>query len=222
MFNNIFNKNQPDFWKSYKALFKNTLSQNLDEVRFIVFDTETTGLDIVNDRILSIGAISVFSGKLDIGDSLEIYLKQKIFKAESVEIHGILKEGSIEKHTEEEAIISFLKYIENGILVAHHAAFDIAMINAGLRRMGLPKLKNKVLDTGVLFKKTTLCEDKNKIYSLDYLSGIFKFRNHDRHTSSGDAFLTGMILLKILSNLKGKQDVKLNDLFFNSDRRGLL
>lgn len=222
MFGNIFNKNFPDFWKDYKIHFNSVLCQNLDEVRFIVFDTETTGLDIVDDRILSIGAVSIYNGRLDVGDSLEVYLKQEVFKAESVEIHGILKEGSINKKLEEESIISFLKYIKNGVLVAHHAAFDIAMINAALKRMGLPKLKNKVLDTGVLYKKTSLCKDKTKHYSLDYLSDVFRLKNHDRHTASGDAFLTGMILLKTLSNLKSKREVLLNDLFFNSDRRGLL
>jgi len=96
------------------------------------------------------------------------------------------------------------------------------MINAGLKRMGLPKLKNKVLDTGILFKKTNLCKNKEKHYSLDHLSDIFNLKKHDRHTASGDAFLTGLIFLKIISNLKKSRNIKLKDLFFNSDRRGLI
>jgi DNA polymerase-3 subunit epsilon len=222
MFSSIFNKHKPDFWKEYNDHFKNNPSQYIDEVRFIVFDTETTGLDINIDRILAIGAISILKGKMDVGDSLELYLKQEIFNVDTVEIHGILKEGNTVKHTEQEAIISFMEYAKNAVLVAHHAAFDVAMINAGLKRMGLPKLKNKVLDTGILYKKTALCKDKSKHYSLDYLSNQFKLKKHDRHTASGDAFLTGLIFLKILSNIKKSRNIKLNDLFLNSDRRGLL
>ena len=222
MFSRIFNKNKTEFWKDYNDHFKNKLSQQIDEVRFIVFDTETTGFDINSDRILAIGAISIFKSKMDVGDSLEIYLKQEIFNVDSVEFHGILKEGNTVKHTEKEAIISFLEYAKNAVLVAHHAAFDVAMINAGLKRMGLPKLKNKVLDTGILYKKTDLCKDKAKHFSLDYLSKQFKLKKHDRHTASGDAFLTGLIYLKIISNLKTSRSIKLNGLFFNSDRRGLL
>jgi len=222
MFSRISNKKKTEFWKDYNDHFKNKSSQQIDEVRFIVFDTETTGLDINSDRILAIGAISIFKSKMDVGDSLEIYLKQEIFNADSVKIHGILKEGNTFKHTEKEAIISFLEYAKNAVLVAHHAAFDVAMINAGLKRMGLPKLKNKVLDTGILYKKTDLCKDKTKHFSLDYLSKQFMLKKHDRHTASGDAFLTGLIFLKILSNLKKSRNLKLNDLFFNSDRRGLL
>ncbi|MGB5498244.1 MAG: 3'-5' exonuclease [Maribacter sp.] len=212
----------PEFWKDYKAHFKNKPPQRIDEVRFIVFDTETTGLDIDIDRILAIGAISIYKSEMDVADSLELYLEQEIFNADSVEIHGILKEGNMVKQTEKEAIISFLEYVKNAVLIAHHAAFDVAMINAGLKRMGLPKLKNKVLDTGILFKKTNLSKNKEKHYSLDQLSDAFNLRKHDRHTASGDAFLTGLIFLKIISNLKKSRNTKLNDLFFNSDRRGLL
>ena len=222
MFSRIFNKNKPDFWKDYIDHFKKKPSQQINEVRFIVFDTETTGLDMNIDRILAIGAISIFESKMDVGDSLEIYLKQEIFNVDSVEIHGILKEGNTVKHTEQEAIISFLEYTKNAVLVAHHAAFDVAMINSGLKRMGLPKLKNKVLDTGILFRKTNLCKNKEKHYSLDQLCDNFNLKKHDRHTASGDAFLTGLIFLKIISNLKKSRNIALNDLFFNSDRRGLL
>ncbi len=222
MFNRLFKRNFPDYWNSYIGHFATKHQNEISTARFVVFDTETTGLDIIDDRILSIGAIAINNGKMDVGDSLELYIKQDIFKAETVEIHGILKEGGILKATEEEAIIAFLNYIRDAILVAHHAAFDVSMINGVLSRMGLPKLKNKVLDTGILFKKTNLCESKEKHYSLDQLSDTFNLKKHDRHTASGDAFLTGLIFLKIVSNLKNSRKLKLKDLFFNSDRRGLL
>ncbi len=222
MFNRIFNRNLPNYWNNYIKYFKTKKQKEISTTRFVVFDTETTGLDVVNDRILSIGAIAINNVKMNVGDSIELYVKQDVFKADTVKIHGILKEGKIVKESEEEAIIAFLDYIKDGILVAHHAAFDVAMINRGLARMGLPKLKNKVLDTGILFRKTNLCEHKEKHYSLDQLCDTFNLKKHDRHTASGDAFLTGLIFLKTISNLKNERNLKLKDLFFNSDKRGLL
>ncbi|WP_273272901.1 PolC-type DNA polymerase III [Maribacter polysiphoniae] len=221
MFKDIFNRHKPEFWKDYTSHFKNEQPQELAAVRFVVFDTETTGLDIVEDRILSIGAISIVDLRIDVGDSLETYVKQDVFNIGTVGIHGILKEGSIHKLSETVAIKGFLDYVENAVLVAHHAAFDIAMINAGLARMGLPKLKNKVLDTGVLFKKTSLCEKKHDHYSLDRLCAVFNLKKHDRHTASGDALLTALIFLKVVSHLSKKRKPNLGDLLFNSDRRGL-
>lgn len=222
MFSNIFNRDTPEFWKDYVCHFKDKTSADLDKVRFVVFDTETTGLDIGRDRILSIGAVAINNLKIDVGDSLEMYVKQEIFNPETVGIHGILKEGNVPKLNEEEAIKIFLGYIENAVLVAHHAAFDIAMINIALDRMGLPKLKNKVLDTGIVFKKTDFCKDREEHFSLDRLCSLFNLKKHDRHTAAGDAFLTAMVFLKIVANLSKNRILDLGDLFFNWDRRGLL
>ena len=156
MLNWFKHKDYPKYWKTYSNHFKTKKSNDLDLTRFIIFDTETTGLNPSSDRILSIGAISIIGNKIDIADSFELYLKQDTFNADTVEIHGILKEGNIAKIEEEQAIIQFLDYIKDAVLVAHHAAFDIAMVNESLVRLGLPRLKNKSLDTGILFKKSTL------------------------------------------------------------------
>ena len=222
MFTKIFKRPRPDYWQNYIGHFKTKHKNEIAGRRFVVFDTETTGLDVSNDRILSIGAIAVKNGKIDVGDSLELYLRQELFKAGTVKIHGLLKEGNDIKMPEEEAIVSFLDYIKDSILVAHHVGFDVGMINAGLTRMGLPKLRNKVLDTGVLYKKTRFCENKEKRYSLDYLCNQFNLKKHDRHTASGDSYLTALIFLKIIAHLNNSREMKLKDLFFNSDRRGLL
>ncbi len=222
MFTWFKKKNYPDFWKKYQEHFKNKEEHDLNTARFVVFDTETTGLDINKDRILSIGAIAVTGNTMDVADSLEIYLKQDLFNSKTVAIHGILKEGNIIKSEEKEALVQFLDYIKNAILVAHHAAFDVTMINECLARQNLPKLKNKVLDTGTLFKKTTLCTSKDKLYALDELCTLFDIKKHDRHTASGDAFLTGIVFLKILAQLSATRKTTLKSLFYNPNRRGLL
>ncbi|ARV16843.1 3'-5' exonuclease [Polaribacter sp. SA4-12] len=215
-------KTYPTFWKSYIECFKEKQDTSLENIRFVVFDTETTGLDTKQDRILSIGTITVIGNTLKVADSLECYLKQDLFNAETVKIHGLLKAGTYKKATEEEAIIQFLAHIKNSVLVAHHAAFDIAMINQALKRLNLPKLKNKVLDTGHLYKKTKLDTSK-KHFSLDELSIKFNIPQHDRHTASGDAFITALLLVKLLSILKKQNtDLSISQLLKNNNRRGLL
>jgi len=216
-------KKYPDYWISYNDHFKNQKKKDLNQIRFIIFDTETTGLDVRSDRILSIGAISLISNTMDVADSLDLYVKQDKFNSETVEIHGLLKEGNIHKINEEEAVIRFLQYIKNAVLVAHHASFDIGMINYALKRLHLPKLKNKFLDTGILLKKTKFHQLQKEHYSLDSICNILNINMHDRHTAAGDAYITGIIFLKILSALKkDNPNIKLDQLFFNSNRRGLL
>ena len=222
MINWFKKKSYPAYWNEYTNFFKTKELSKLDTTRFIIFDTETTGLNTITDRILSIGAIQIIENTIDISKSFEVYLEQTKFNKDTVEIHGILKGGSILKINEEEAIIQFLKYIEDAVLVAHHASFDITMINSCLKRMELPPLKNKVLDTGVLFKKTSSNTTTDKHYSLDNLCSIYKIAKHDRHTASGDAYITGIIFLKIISNLKkSNQKLTFKDLFYIKSR-GLL
>jgi DNA polymerase-3 subunit epsilon len=220
MFNFFKNKKYPDFWKEYLKTFEQKPFKTIDTTRFVVFDTETTGLDIETDRILSIGAIGVFNNILDVSDNFEHYLKQHEFSAKTVEIHGILKEGKLEKYSENESLKQFLKYIGNSVLVAHHATFDIEMINAALKRMDLPKLKNKSIDTGILYKK--LEGKKDNHFNLDVLSKEFNIPKHDRHTASGDAYITALLFLKIISKLKKERTVHYSDLFRTSNNKGLI
>lgn len=213
---NWFKKNKtdqfPDFWKEYLNSFSVKPTENMDEVRFVVLDTETTGFNYRKDRILSIGAVSVLNNSIDVTDSFEVYVQQEKFNPKTVEIHGLLKKGKLDKTEEEYAIKTFVNYLGNSIIVAHHAHFDVTMINYALKRLGLPKLKNKVLDTGVLYKATRLTSnliDKEKNYTLDELANSLDISVKDRHTASGDAYITAIAFMKITSKLK----LKLKPLF---------
>lgn len=73
--------NYPIFWKEYSKTFKQNPPKSIESTRFVIFDTETTGLHIATDRILSIGAIGIFNNVIEVADGFEIYLKQDHFKA---------------------------------------------------------------------------------------------------------------------------------------------
>lgn len=213
----------PDFWNNYINCFKHSAYQEISDTRFVVFDTETTGLHTKKDRILSIGTIAIVGETIKVSDQLEVYVKQDLFNTKTVKIHGLLKTGSIEKFNETEAIKNFLNHIQNAVLVAHHAAFDITMINTALHRMKLPKLKNKIIDTGYLYKISKLNTENNSHLGLDHLSKRFKIPQHDRHTASGDAYITALLFLKLVANFKqNNPDLQLKDLTQPKQRIGLL
>ncbi len=204
--------------REYRKFFNEKKSNTIENTRFVVFDTETTGLNTKTDKILSIGAVAVCNNTIDTDDSIELYLSQKVFNSETVKIHGLLKHGNKQKTDEKTAVNQFVSYLRNDIIIAHHAAFDLTMINQVRKKQGLPKLKNKIIDTGILYKK--LIGTQNKHYSLDYLCKKFNIHKHDRHTASGDAYITALLFIKILSKLKNKQKIRLSDLF--EKKQGLL
>ena len=190
-------KDYPKFWETYLSYFDENQSK---EQRFVVFDCETTGLDYKKDRILSIGAVAIQNNQIIVGDFMEIFLQQDIFNPETVTLHGILKEGKEEKIVEAEAVIRFLDFIKDATLVGHHVDFDIEMINQALDRLNVGTLKNQVMDTDVMYQKLKNLSEEEKT-SLDDLCEIYKIKKSDRHTASGDAFITALVFLKLKKKL---------------------
>ncbi|MEM9142182.1 MAG: 3'-5' exonuclease, partial [Bacteroidota bacterium] len=137
---------------------------------------------------------------------------QEVYSPETVKIHGIRKQGKLDYIPELEALEQFLGYLGNAILVAHHALFDIRMVNTALERHGLPQLKNRYLDTSTLYGKSrlksNLIQPQNH-YSLDELADRFNISKKDRHTALGDAYITAMLFLKTLTQLREKRKVTL-------------
>jgi DNA polymerase-3 subunit epsilon len=197
-------ENIPEFWRYYETSFKQGLPEKVSDVSFVVLDTETSGFDLKNDRILSIGALRIKNGTIKAKEAFEVFLDQTKFNEDTVEIHGILKKGKMTQIPEIDGVKMLLNLLENAVLIAHHVRFDVGMINAALKRNGLPKLLNRVLDTSILYNKS-LPRSKRKTeghYSLDELCAAFNIPKTDRHTALGDAYITAIAFLGILEKLK--------------------
>jgi DNA polymerase-3 subunit epsilon len=82
-----------------------------------------------------------------------------------------------------------------------------------LHRTGLPKLKNKVIDTVYLYRATRIKSNliKQGNYTLDEIAENYALDVSDRHTAAGDAFLTALIFLKTAAILGKKKNFHLKD-----------
>lgn len=216
----------PNFYQEYLDTFKHRLKSKtpLESVRFIILDTETTGLHIRNDRLLSIGTVPVAGNQMLVKESWECFIQQSkasgapkiisklqgaIVKKDSILIHGIRYQDVVNGLSETDAIEKLLSIIKHHVIVGHHINFDLAMLNEAMARNGLPGLRNKVLDTAnlalrlinPLYQKSSLpFED----LSLDALAKKYQITMHDRHTAAGDAFITAYLFLKIVGKLKAR------------------
>ena len=99
--------------------FNTKKKETIDNARFVAFDTETTGFDIKEDRVLSIGAVSFIGKSIEVNKSFELYIQQDVFKPETVKIHGLMKTGNLKKVTELEALKAFLDYIKDSKAVSY-------------------------------------------------------------------------------------------------------
>lgn len=203
-----------NFWKKEDHLFEENIS--IEETRFVVLDTETTGFDYDNDRILCIGALVLQNNIISIQDSFEVYIQQDHYDKSTAQIHGILKDFVLKRPNELEALQQFLTFLGDSIIIAHHTIFDVTMINKALERNDLPALTNKTLDTAHLYKKTLIKShlfERKDHYTLDDLADKFDISKKDRHTALGDAYITAIAFLKIVKKLKEKKEINLNQIF---------
>ena len=188
----------------------------IEACRFVVLDTETTGFDYENDRILCIGAVVLQNGTINLNTAFEHYMDQNHYDQNSAHIHGILRSDVLNHRTELQVLELFLDYVGDSIIVAHHAIFDITMINKALERNGFPPLSNKRLDTAYLYKETLIKShlfERKDHYTLDDLADKFDISKKDRHTALGDAYITAIAFLKIIKRLREKKEIVVADLF---------
>ncbi|WP_299825102.1 3'-5' exonuclease [uncultured Pontibacter sp.] len=207
----------PEFWKIYIQSINSqpAAATPLQDAVFVVFDTETTGLDTKTDKVLSIGAVKVQGQQVLVQDSLECLVHQEVeLGNKSPEVHGILPSQVQEQGlTEQEALQAFLYFAGNAILVGHHVKFDTDMLNGMLRRSGIQgKLLNRSIDTAQLAQRLERFRHSpdsfnRSDYSLDALSQKYNLPTEARHTAPGDAFTTAILLLKLLALAK-KRGIK--------------
>jgi DNA polymerase-3 subunit epsilon len=187
------NKEYPEFWKFYLSKFEKKSN------RYVVLSTETTGLSLEKDVILSFGAFSIIDNSIVIGDSFETVIAQYKFFHDNGISNEFTIETKMKKMGEAEAIQALVEFIGNSILVGHHIDFDVEMINVALERLDCGRLKNEALDVDVMHRK--LLDINNKQFSLDELCNIYKIPESDRNSSSEDAYKIALLFLKLKSRL---------------------
>ncbi len=123
-------------------------------MREIVFDTETTGLDSANDRIVEIGCVELLN-HIPTGRRLQLYLNPgKRMSAEAQAVHGLTDAFLADKPTFAQVVDELLAFLGDAPLIAHNADFDFAFLNAELERVGLrPLAPHRKIDSLMLARR---------------------------------------------------------------------
>jgi DNA polymerase III subunit epsilon len=124
-------------------------------MREIVLDTETTGLDpLSGHRVVEIGAVELVDHS-PTGRTFHCYLNpERTMPADAVAVHGLTAEFLADKPPFDYVADDFLAFVGDAPLVAHNAGFDIAFLNAELKRAAKPPIViERVMDTLVLARR---------------------------------------------------------------------
>ena len=175
------------------------------QMREIVFDTETTGLDPrTGDRMVEIGCIELVN-RVPTGATFHAYFNPDRDMPEGAEaVHGLSAAFLADKPRFRDRCEEMLAFIGDSPLVAHNAGFDFAFLNAELDLCGLdPVCLSRMVDTVVLAKR----RHPGAKLSLDALCTRYGI---DRsHRVKHGALLDAELLAQVYVELTGGRQIGL-------------
>lgn len=193
-----------DFDLLGKAREAEIASTQLEDLTYVVFDTETTGLlPTEGDEIVQIAAVRIVNGRrvrTEVFDTL-VNPGRKIPQA-STAVHGIsdaMVEGAPDII---EVGRKFHKFVEGAVLIAHNAPFDMEFLRRKELLIG-QNFDNPVLDTVLLSAVVFGQSESHSLDSLTHRLGI-TIPEEARHTAIGDTVATADAFLKLLPALKAR------------------
>ncbi len=169
-----------------------------DNEEIVIWDTETTGVDVFNDDIIQIAAIKIRNG-IEVPDSFkEIYLRTD--KDRIPQRLGKLKNPMVEDYEKAESegrVVSradglkeFMQYIGEDVLLGHNINYDYNILKNNLSRYcgsTYADFETPILDT---LKLAHLICQKFKKYKLEYLIETLGLQGKNSHNAKDDIMAT--------------------------------
>src|SRR3989440_1876027 len=166
----------------------------LENVEFVVLDTETTGLRPGPDRVIEVAAIRLRGG--EVIDSFQSLVNpNRRLPPFIVQFTGITQEMVAGAPGAEQIFPDFLRFIEGAILVGHNVGFDIGFLSYEAQLLGYA-FPIDGLDTIPLARRFL---PGLRRFKLDVVAGHLKIPMVNRHRALGDAKVTAAIFMKLLN-----------------------
>jgi len=161
---------------------------------FVALDLETTGLSPQYDRIVEIGAVKFVDGRV-VSTFSELVNPGIAMPPGATAINLITDEMLKGKPQLDTVLPRLLEFLEEAVLVAHNAPFDLGFLAAALRKQGKPILAHQYVDTQPMSRKAWPGRQNYKLQSLAQELGV---KALDAHRAEDDArvcmevFLAGL------------------------------
>lgn len=183
----------------------------MNNIREIVFDTETTGFDpTTGDKLVEIGAVELIN-HVPTGKTYHQYINpEREVPEEVVKVHGLTTEYLKDFPIFADVAQEWVDFVgDDGILVAHNAPFDMKFINYELQKVGFTEYTwDRVVDTLEIAKSKFPGQRNN----LDALCKRYNIDNSARtfHGALLDAQLLAEVYLELLGGAEPTMDLATN------------
>ncbi|MCA0754073.1 PolC-type DNA polymerase III [Paenibacillus sp. N4] len=175
---------------------------------YVVFDIETTGLSVINNKIIELAGVKMREGK-EIDRFSTLIDPQEKIPYHITQLTNITDDMVKGQPLLEPKLREFLEFIGDDVLVAHNARFDIGFIQANCKSLGMPELKNPVLDTLELAR---FLHPSLKNHRLNTLADKYKISLENHHRAVDDSLALGGVLYGLIADAAERNITDLNQL----------
>ncbi|MFC0323421.1 exonuclease domain-containing protein [Gallibacterium melopsittaci] len=187
---------------------------SLDQLTFVALDFETSGLNFMQDRILSIGMVEIQQQVLSLATSQHYYLSAgDAIKPETAIINHIRPEVLTLGLSEQNCLQRIIPYLAGKVIIAHCALIEKNFLKQALKLSSTTPLPLIFLDTLTLSRSLSeywgqqtpdlrLTEIRQKIGLPAYLA----------HNAIADAIATGELFLALMAKIFNSSAITLRQI----------
>lgn len=167
--------------------------ETFDNQEIVLFDTETTGVDVFNDDIVQIAAIKIRNGMIVPGSDFNIFLHtdRQIPEKLGKKVNPMVEAYKVADKLDRAAgLTMFMTYIGDAVLIGHNVNFDYNILRFNLLRDCGNMFHNfsaVILDT---LKLAHLICPRLRKYKLEYLIDYLKLEGNNSHMANDDILAT--------------------------------
>jgi DNA polymerase III epsilon subunit family exonuclease len=178
------------------------MPENLEEIEFTIFDTETTGLEPQSgDRVVEIAGLR-FRGSEKIATFQSLVNPGRQISEAAFAVNRISQEMLDSAPRIEEVMPKFLDFIGETALLSYNAGFDLEFLNHELKLLRQPPLeKRMVLD---ILKMARRALPDLERYALWFVAQHLGLAPKQEHRALADVELTFAVFNKLKSALVKK------------------
>jgi DNA polymerase-3 subunit epsilon len=185
------------------------IDANWRTIDYCALDLETTGLDLRNDEIVSIGTAQIHLGRVLSERNFYREVRPRIRpSSESIQVHG-LRAIDLECAAPIESIVPELAIqIGDKVVIAHAAWIERAFLKQHLKSTGL-NFSRPMIDTAALARALGLVKQINgREPSLEFLSRSLNLPVYAPHNALGDALTTAVVFLALATQLERRSKLE--------------
>ncbi|MCB0413622.1 MAG: exonuclease [Bdellovibrionales bacterium] len=187
-------------------MFDFNASRPWSEYSFCAIDLETTGKYPIESAICELAAVKWRSG--EVVDRFTSLIKPPhIMSQEVINIHNITNEMVVDAPPIEQKIESFLNFISDSVILAHHAPFDMGFLAVDFEKNRLSLPKTPALCTSLMARKAIPESPNHRLVTLKSVLNLSQKNSHRALEDSINCLELGLICFERIGREKTLDDL---------------